>query len=408
MSEEKTRAGTNWSLVSILIGAGVVCAFQIGKAPPALPAIRDELGLDLVFAGWLIGVYALFAAAVGILGGAFSDAAGYRRALLFGLACIALGSISGALAPTGEILLLARFAEAVGYLPIVVSVPPLLGQVTATEGDRRVAAGIWGAYMPAGTAAMMVAAPLFLEYPDLGWRALWLVNGALAGLYAVGMALTTGGLERPRVTAAVKRKPVRDVVSLLKSPGPVLLGLFFGTYAGNYLTVYGFLPTMLIEDLGVTRSEAALMAAFAVAVNIGGNIFGGWLRKKNIPFATILICGSLFTAVTAIGIFSGAVPPGVRYGMAVLYSAFCGVIPGATWSAAALLAPKRELAGTAVGWVVQGGNIGTLILPPVTAALVAAFAGWHAAAWAVAGASLLGVVLALLIARFAAQPAEDG
>ena len=64
---------------------------------------------------------------------------------------------------------------------------------------------------------------------------------------------------------------------LLKSPAPVLLGVFFGTYAGNYLTVFGFLPTMLVEDLGLSLSEAALLGALAVGVNIGGNIFGGWL-----------------------------------------------------------------------------------------------------------------------------------
>ena len=73
-----------------------------------------------------------------------------------------LGSFFGAIAVDGLSLLIARFIEAVGYLPIVVSVPALLGQVTGSEVDRRVAAGIWGAYMPAGTAVMMLVAPMFL------------------------------------------------------------------------------------------------------------------------------------------------------------------------------------------------------------------------------------------------------
>ena len=52
-------AQTRWLLVWALIFAGVVAAFQIGKAPIAIPLIRQELGLSLTFAAWIIGVYAV-------------------------------------------------------------------------------------------------------------------------------------------------------------------------------------------------------------------------------------------------------------------------------------------------------------------------------------------------------------
>ena len=394
---------TNWLLVYLLIGAGVVCAFQIGKAPPALPSIRNDLGLDLIFTGWLIGVYALFAALFGIFGGAFSDAAGYRRSLLFGLSCIATGSFFGAIAVDGLSLLIARFIEAVGYLPIVVSVPALLGQVTGSEVDRRVAAGIWGAYMPAGTAVMMLVAPMFFGVDGVGWRGLWLLNALIAALYVLILLRANSLIDGREQQGSRIRYPRREVVRLLKSPAPFLLGVFFGTYAGNYLTVFGFLPTMLVEDLGLSLSQAALLGALAVGVNIGGNVFGGWLRKKNTRFSTILVLGTLFTAFSAIGIFSNVFTPEMRYAMAILYSSVCGIIPGATWSAAVSLAPSKDLAGAAIGWVVQGGNLGILVLPPLTAGLVAIFAGWHAAIIAVSGASILGLALALAIAYVAQE-----
>ena len=406
LSKNKKIQRTNWFQVYVLIGAGVVCAFQIGKVPPALPVIRNELGLDLIFTGWLIGVYALFAAVFGIFGGGFSDAAGYRRSILFGLSCITIGSFSGAIARDGLSLLIARFIEAVGYLPIVVSVPALLGQVTVSEGDRRVAAGIWGAYMPAGTAIMMLLAPIFLGFDGIGWRGLWLLNALIAGLYILIIIRATPLIDSRKPQGSRFRYPGKEVGRLLKSPASVLLGIFFGTYAGNYLTVFGFLPTMLVEDLGLNLSEAALLAALAVGVNIGGNIFGGWLRKINIRFSTILVFGSFFTALSAIGIFSNFFTPEIRYAMAILYSSVCGIIPGATWSAAVSLAPSKDLAGTAIGCVVQGGNLGTLVLPPMTAGLVAIFAGWHAAIIAVSGASILGVALALAIARVAKEPSN--
>jgi hypothetical protein len=45
---------TPWPTVLLIVGAGVVSAFQVGKAPAALAAIQADLGLDLVTASWLL------------------------------------------------------------------------------------------------------------------------------------------------------------------------------------------------------------------------------------------------------------------------------------------------------------------------------------------------------------------
>ena len=399
MSLKTIKPRTNWPLVLVLLGAGIVCAFQIGKAPPALAWIREELKLDLFFAGWLISIYAVVASFLGVFGGFFSDVAGYRRALIFGLTSVAVGSIVGAFASNGELLLFARLIEAIGYLPIVVSVPAILSWVVLSEGDRRIVFGVWGAYMPAGTSMMMMSAPIFLEYADFGWRGLWFVNGVIAGVFAVVVTFTTIGIKKPASFPKVTRGNVKDVAELFKNPRPILLGLFFGTYTGNYLTVFGFLPTMLVDELGVSRSNSAFLVACAVMANILGNILGGWLRKKNIALTKILISGSLFTGAVCIWIFSSSASFEVRYGMAILYSAVCGVIPGALWSAVTAFAPRHELVGMTVGWVVQGGNIGTLILPPTTALLIAWASDWQAAGWVVAISSFIGVMLILIMDR---------
>jgi len=42
---------TSWGQVFLLVGAGVVAAFQVGQAPPVLPDIRTELGMSL-FSYW--------------------------------------------------------------------------------------------------------------------------------------------------------------------------------------------------------------------------------------------------------------------------------------------------------------------------------------------------------------------
>ncbi len=47
---------TPWALVGLLVAAGIVAAFHVGKVPPALPSIREDLGASLRQAGWLLSI----------------------------------------------------------------------------------------------------------------------------------------------------------------------------------------------------------------------------------------------------------------------------------------------------------------------------------------------------------------
>ena len=51
----------------IVIIAGMVAALHIGKIPPALPVLRDALGVSLVEAGFLLSMVQM----AGMLGGVF-------------------------------------------------------------------------------------------------------------------------------------------------------------------------------------------------------------------------------------------------------------------------------------------------------------------------------------------------
>jgi hypothetical protein len=59
------RGSTRWPTVLLIVGAGVVSAFQVGKAPPAL-AVQADLGLDLAATSWLLSAFAIVGALAGI------------------------------------------------------------------------------------------------------------------------------------------------------------------------------------------------------------------------------------------------------------------------------------------------------------------------------------------------------
>jgi MFS family permease len=96
-------------------------------------------------------------------------------------------------------------------------------------------------------------------------------------------------------------------------------------------------------------------------------------------------------AFCAAGIFVDGVPNLLRLVLAGVYSAVIGVVPGALFTGLAVHAPRPELVGASTGLLMQGSNLGGLIGPPITGALVAS-GGWPAAAWLTSIA--LGVVAA--------------
>jgi len=368
---------TPWPLVALLVAAGMVAAFQVGKAPPALPSIREDLGATLEQAGWLLSVINLMTALGGMAIALTADRVGHRRLAIFGTLLAGGASFAGAFAPSVEALLVGRVFEGLGFIAVVVAVPSLLLRITR-PGDQRVSMAIWSTYMPAGAGTMMVISAIVL--PGTSWRLVWFV----AAGFAASMALALLLLAVPRRELDPRPVALRPVLSEMKevatSGGPFAIALCFGAYACCWFAVIGFLPTLLIERLGFTTSGAAIVTAAVAFVNVIGNLGAGWLLYHGVPRVVVIVGACLSMSLCAAGIFVSGVPDLARLVLAGVYSAVIGVVPGALFTAIPVHAPRPELAGASTGLLMQGSNIGGLLGPPITGALVAA-GGWPHAAW---------------------------
>ena len=89
---------TPWGLVGLLVAAGIVAAFHVGKVPPSIPSIRDELGASLEQAGWLLSTVNLITALGGMAIALTADRFGHRRLILLGTALCVAASALGAFA----------------------------------------------------------------------------------------------------------------------------------------------------------------------------------------------------------------------------------------------------------------------------------------------------------------------
>src|SRR5262245_41204170 len=96
------------------------------KVPPALPALRADLGLTLIESGWVQTMLYTIGAAAGVFFGTIADRFGPKRIALGGLALMCAGGLLGAVAPGYTVLLLSRFLEGVGFMLFVVAAAPLL------------------------------------------------------------------------------------------------------------------------------------------------------------------------------------------------------------------------------------------------------------------------------------------
>jgi len=115
-----------------------------------------------------------------------------------------------------------------------------------------------------------------------------------------------------------------------------------------------------------------------------------------VPRVVIIVSATLSMAICASAIFVDGVPDVLRLVLAGVYSAVIGVVPGCLFTAIPGHAPRRQLVGAATGLLMQVSNLGALIGPPITAALVSA-GGWLAASWmtgtALGIAALAGIFL---------------
>ncbi|MGI6247666.1 MAG: CynX/NimT family MFS transporter [Pseudochelatococcus sp.] len=398
LAPASTPVSTRWDAVFLLVGAGVVAAFQVGKAVIAIPMLQSDMGLDLAAIGWLTGVFALLGLIGGISVGAFVASFGARRILLLGLLITAIGAAQGATASSFSPLLISRIVEGSGFLLITVAAPSVLEHVTARP-QRDCAFALWSCFMPAGMAIAMLAGPLFSN-----WRALWWASSILALAIAAMVALVIPAAREH--VGWLWSKLGRDAVSTIVTGGPAMLALAFAFYSLMFFALFGFLPVLLMERMQVSHQTAGLLSAMATAANISGNLAAGFLLSRGVTRSTLIVCASVAMGITGFGIFMPVLPDIPTFMLCVMFSAVGGLIPATLLSTAPLAAPTAGLVPIVLGLVIQGSNLGQIVGPVAVGGAIQAY-GWPAAAFIVAIAAWMAAITAVALGRALRRHADS-
>src|SRR3712207_1427432 len=165
-----------WILAATVIGSAM--AFIDGTVVNvALPAIQARLNATAVDAQWIVEAYALFLAALILLGGSLGDHYGRRRIFSLGILLFTVASVWCGISRGPEELILARAVQGIGGAMLV---PGSLAIISASfEEERRGRAiGTWSGFSGITAALGPVVGGYLVE--NISWRAAFLINVPLA------------------------------------------------------------------------------------------------------------------------------------------------------------------------------------------------------------------------------------
>jgi EmrB/QacA subfamily drug resistance transporter len=161
-----------WILIAVILGSSL--AFMDGTVVNvALPTLQSTFHATAAGIQWVAQSYALFAAALLLLGGAIGDHYGRRRTFLWGVALFALASAGCSASHSLAQLITARAIQGMGSALLV---PQGLSILSASfpEQDRARAIGTWSAWTTVFGALGPVAGGWLMQV--WSWRLIFLLN----------------------------------------------------------------------------------------------------------------------------------------------------------------------------------------------------------------------------------------
>ncbi len=143
----------------------------------ALPALQSAFHATAIDVQWVIESYALFLAALLLVGGSLGDHLGRRRIYVVGVALFTLASIWCGIAPNITHLIAARAVQGIGGAMLV---PGSLAIISTSfpKEDRGQAIGTWSGFTSITAAIGPVMGGWLIEH--ISWRAVFFINIPIA------------------------------------------------------------------------------------------------------------------------------------------------------------------------------------------------------------------------------------
>ncbi len=257
---------------------------------PALPGLTGEFSTSTGQVQLTLSLFLAGFALAQIIYGPLSDRFGRKPMMLVGLSLFVLASIACALAQSIEVLILARFVQALGG-----SAGPVLGRAMVRDihGPQESARVL--SHIGSAMALAPAFAPILGGYMSvyLGWASIfWFL--ALVGFLGVSLLLLA--IDETAPMEHRHPKPVKTIIGdyarLLRDPGYLGYTLTCTlTYAGLFAFISGS-SFVIIEYFGISEQHFGLLFMLVCAGYISGTLSGARLSRR-FDFRRLVGVGSL-------------------------------------------------------------------------------------------------------------------
>lgn len=167
-----------WVLVATILGSSMAF-IDSTVVNVALPVIQTELKATVADVQWVVEAYALFLAALILVGGSLGDHYGRRRIYALGITIFTLASVACGFAPNVTFLIIARAVQGVGGALLVPGSLAIIGAFFDSEKRGR-AIGTWSGFTAITSAFGPVLGGWLVQFAS--WRWVFFINFPIAAI----------------------------------------------------------------------------------------------------------------------------------------------------------------------------------------------------------------------------------
>lgn len=244
------RRNAIWVLVATILGSSMAF-IDSTVVNVALATLQTQLNATVADVQWVVESYALFVAALILVGGSLGDHLGRRRIFVLGVLLFAIASLWCGLAPSIEQLIWARGVQGIGGALLIPGSLAIIGASFPNE-QRGAAIGLWSGFTAITSAVGPVLGGWLIE--SFSWRWIFLINLPIAAIVVV---LSLWRVPESRDPEASRRDWIGAGLAIAGLSG-IVYGLLESAIVGFNAVVVGAIAIGIVILYGFVWLESRL------------------------------------------------------------------------------------------------------------------------------------------------------